>query len=158
MDERANQMKQIIFAAVSMVLAGPAVAQDSAPRIDDIVWQYIDSYCSFMRADHEFDYDDPDSWRWVLFSNLPGEDGADPIESPFMRIDGQLLQLEQTGVEHIDGGALRSYRSHNADPYLVDVSLLEGAEGYENLTYSGTIRVSRDGASSEIAYKGDCGV
>lgn len=151
-------MKHVLIAAASMLVAGPASAQDGAPSIDDIAWHFIESYCAFMRADHQFDYDNPDSWRWVMFSNFPGEGRPDPIESPFMRIDGQLMQLEQTGIESIDGGVLRSYASHDKAPYIVKVTMLKGAEGYESSAFSGAITVSRNGASSEVAYKGDCGV
>ena len=155
-------MKQILIAACSMLMAGVAAgqagAQENAPRIDDIVWFNIDSYCSFGRVDHTVDYKDPESWRWVLFSNYPGADGGDPLEAPFMRIDGQLTQLGQTGVETIDGGVVRTYSSHDAEPYVVQLKMLDGVVGYESSAFSGTITVSRKGASSEVAYKGDCGV
>ncbi|WP_299870362.1 hypothetical protein [uncultured Hoeflea sp.] len=143
---------------VAMMTGGAAMAQDPGPRIDDIVWPGIDSYCSFMRADHEFDFNDPESWRWVLFTNFPSNDVDDPIEAPFMRINGQLKQLVQTGVSDIEGGVERSYASHDAEPYTVTLTMLDGDEGYESAAYSGVITVTRGGASSEIAYKGDCGV
>lgn len=155
-------MKPIRIAACWMLMAGAAIgqarAQDGAPRIDDIVWYNIDSYCSFTRAGHTVEYDDHESWRWVLFSNYPGADGGDPLEAPFMRIDGQLTQLAQTGAQEIDGGETRTYRSHDAVPYEIEVRLLSGEKGYESSAFSGVIRVTRNGASSEVAYKGDCGV
>ncbi len=151
-------MKQTLIATCSVLLAGSATAQDGAPRIDDIVWPGIDSYCSFMRADHKFVFDDPETWRWVLFSNYPELDMPDPIETPFMRIDNQLKQLAQTDVEKIDGGVVRTYSSHDAEPYVVELKMLAGTDGYESSGFSGTITVSRNGASSEVAYKGDCGV
>lgn len=151
-------MKQVVMAAGCLLIAGSAAAQDGAPRIDDIVWYNIESYCAFTRADHRFVYDDPESWRWVLFTNFPAENGIDPLEAPFMRIDGQLTQLTQTAVRPIDGGAVRSYQSHDTDPYLVEVRLLEGERGIESSGFSGTITVSRDGTSSVVDYKGDCGV
>ena len=150
-------MRQASLAACLMLMTGAATAQDGGPTIDEITWHNIESYCSFMRADHAFAYEDPGSWRWVLFSNFP-TDGADPLEMPFMRIDGQLMQLRQTGVEAAKGGEVHSYTSQDADPYRVTVSLLEGEKGYESSGFSGVITVSRHGASSETAYKGDCGV
>lgn len=150
-------MRQVLVSAAFTLMAGAAAAQDSGPRIDEIIWHNIDSYCSFMHADHAFAYDDPGSWRWLMFSNFPS-DGTDPLEMPFMRIDGQLKQLKQTGVESVDGGEIRSFTSHDARPYSVTVSLLEGEKGYESTGYSGVITVSRDGVSSQAAYKGDCGV
>ena len=150
-------MRRMSIAAGLALMAGAAAAQDSGPRIDEIYWHNIDSYCSFMRADHQFDYNDPGSWRWVLFTNFP-TDSADPLETPFMRIDGQLRQLAQTGVQAIDGGELRSYVSHDAEPYEIEVSLLSGEKGYESSAFSGVITVARNGASGEVAYKGDCGV
>tara|TARA_R110000850_G_scaffold110436_2_gene223549 strand:+ start:2018 stop:2464 length:447 start_codon:yes stop_codon:yes gene_type:complete len=148
----------MLIAIFSMLMAGPVAAQEGAPRIDDIVWFNIDSYCSFTRAEQSFDYNDPESWRWVLFTNYPDADGADPLETPFMRIDGQLTQLAQTGTRPLDGGVVRSYQSHDADPYLVEVSLLDGEQGNESSAFSGLITVSRHGVSSEVAFKGDCGV
>lgn len=150
-------MRKASIAACLALIAGAAHAQDSGPVIDEIHWQNIDSYCSFMRADHAFDFNDPGSWRWVLFSNFP-TDSIDPLEAPFMRIDGQLKQLAQTGVQAIEGGEVRTYTSHDVDPYAVELRLLEGEKGYESSGYSGVITVSRDGLSSEVAYKGDCGV
>jgi hypothetical protein len=151
-------MRCRLIAIFSMLMAGPAAAQEGAPRIDDIVWFNIDSYCSFTRAEQTFDYNDPESWRWVLFTNYPDADGADPLETPFMRLDGQLTQLAQTGARPLDGGVVRSYQSHDADPYLVEVSLLDGEQGNESSAFSGVITVSRHGVSSEVTFKGDCGV
>lgn len=147
-----------VAGAALLPMAGMALAQDAAPRIDEIVWHGIDSYCSFTRAGHVFDYNDPESWRWVLFTNYPGAEAGDPIETPFMRIDGQLKQLVQTGVSDIEGGVERRYASHDAEPYAVTLTMLDGEEGYESAAYSGVITVARGGASTEIAYEGDCGV
>ncbi len=150
-------MRQMLTAACLVLTAGAATAQDGSPRIDEIYWHNIDGYCAFMLADHTINYDDPGSWRWVLFSNFP-TGNTDPLEMPFVRIDGQLKQLKQTGVEAVDGGEMRSYTSQDAEPYSVEVSLLEGEKGYESTAFSGVIRVTRNGASNEVAYKGDCGV
>jgi len=38
------------------------------------------------------------------------------------------------------------------------MSLLKGEKGYESTAFSGVIKVTRSGASSEVAFKGDCGV
>jgi hypothetical protein len=151
-------MRRRMITAVLTMMAAGAVAKEAGPRIGEIVWPGIDSYCSFMRAEHVFDFNDPESWRWVLFTNFPSNDVDDPMEAPFMRINAQLKQLKQTGVSEIEGGMARSYASYDADPYLVTVTMLDGEESYESAGYGGTITVSRGGASSEIAYKGDCGV
>ncbi|MCY0148865.1 hypothetical protein OEG84_14435 [Hoeflea sp. G2-23] len=150
-------MKALTLAALAALMTGAAFAQEGGPRIGEIVWPDIDSYCSFMRADHNFVYDDPSSWRWVLFTNFP-VDETDTIEAPFMRIDDQLRQLAQTEVQEIDGGVVRIYRSHDVDPYRVELTMMDGEQGSESAGYSGTIKVSRSGNSSEIAYQGDCGV
>ncbi|WP_322988024.1 hypothetical protein [Hoeflea sp.] len=149
-------MKALTLTALAALMAGTAVAQESGPRVGDIVWPDIESYCSFMRAGHIFDYNDPSSWRWVLFTNFP-VDETDTIETPFMRIDDQLRQLAQIDMQEIDGGVVRIYRSHDANPYRVELTMIDGEQGSESAGYSGTITVSRSGTSSEIAYEGDCG-
>ena len=151
-------MKRFLIAACAASCAGLAQAQDGAPRIDEIVWPGIDSYCSFMRADHVFVFDDPSTWRWVLFSNYPEFDGPEPLDAPFMRIDGQLKQLEQTKVEETENGTRRSYVTHDAEPYEVVLTLLPGPSGAESSAFSGSIAVSRNGATGSVDFKGDCGV
>ena len=121
-------MRQMLTAACLVLTAGAATAQDGSPRIDEIYWHNIDGYCAFMLADHTINYDDPGSWRWVLFSNFP-TDGVDPLEMPFVRIDGQLKQLRQTGIEAVDGGEVRRYTSQDAEPLQCRGEPARGREG-----------------------------
>jgi len=50
-----------------------------------------------------------------LFSNFP-TGTTDPLEAPFMRIDGRLKQLAQTGIQAVVGGEVRTYTSHDGSP------------------------------------------
>jgi hypothetical protein len=152
-------MKQIVLASsLIAALTGASVAQSGAPRIDDVAWAQIDAYCIFQRNGQTLTFDNPDTWRFVFFSNLPNEINTDPLESPFMRLDGQLIQLEQTSVKQLGNGQLRSYSAGSDPAYSIQISMIEGEKGSESTAYSGGIAVTRNGQTSEVGYSGDCGV
>ena len=130
---------------------------EDAPRIDEIHWPGIDSYCTFMRDGHDFVFDDPETWRFVFFTGLP-EARLDIMARAFMRIDGRLHELALIDSETDGPSEQRRYRSYGASPYTVDVAAARGEEGHESAAYSGTISVTRDGMTSSVAFQGDCGV
>lgn len=126
--------------------------------LDDISWPNIDAYCSFMRAGHVFTYDDPATWRFVFFSNLPTTEGRDPIETPFVSIDGQLTQLVQTGVETTGFETTRRYVAKTDPDIAVEVFFRETGSGAESTAYEGTIKAESGGRSATVEFVGDCGV
>lgn len=133
------------------------VAAQTPPKIEEIRWPWIDSYCTFMKADHTFVFDDLKSWRFVFFSPF-SEKGNDIMQRGFMRIDGQLRELALKSVTKIDASEQRRYHSHDDPPYLIEVVSEAGKPTYEAVGYSGRITVSRQGATSSVMFKGDCGV
>lgn len=127
--------------------------------LDEIAWPNIESYCSFMRAGHVFTYDDPATWRWVFFSTLPGESSKrDPIETPFVSIDGQLTQLVQTAVETTGFETTRRYVAKTDPEVTVEVFFKEKDSGEESTAYTGTITAKRGGETATVDFTGDCGV
>ncbi|SFQ48362.1 hypothetical protein SAMN05216176_104211 [Nitratireductor indicus] len=143
----------------AMLMAGAAFAQEDALSIDEIHWPQIDSYCTFLKKGQDFHFDDPDTWRFVAFTNLPREAEADPMERVFMRINGDLLELGLETLEKSKGGTeIRLYKSHDADPYAVTFEIEEGEQGSESTNYSGTIRVQRGEQEASVNFEGDCGV
>ncbi len=139
---------------------GLAVAPAAAAELtlDEIAWPNIDSYCTFMRAGHVFTFDDPRTWRFVLFSNMPSTGERDPIETPFVRIDGQLTQLAQTDMETTGFETTRRYVAATDPALTVEVFFRETGQGGESTGYSGTITASRDGGTATVDFTGDCGV
>jgi hypothetical protein len=133
------------------------VAAQTPPRIDEVIWPWIDSYCTFMKADHTFVFDDLRSWRFVFFTAFP-EKGNDIMKRGFMRIDGQLRELALESVSKVNGSERRRYHSHDDPPYLIEVASEAGKPGYEAVGYLGRITVSREDATSSVMFKGDCGV
>ena len=150
-------MIRIIRRAVMAIAASaafvPAQAQD-LPSIDDIAWHYIESYCTFMRADHDFVFDDPDSWRFVFFTNFPSEAGQEIFGTGFMRIDGALREFRMVARE----GDTVTMQTSDAEPLVATLALKPGEKGYEATGYTGTITVARGSVSSSVDFAGDCGV
>ena len=144
-----------VFAA-SVLLAGAASTQAQAPSFGEIVWPNIDSYCSFMKADHVFVFDDPQTWRFVAFSNFPGESGVAPLDRLFMKIDGDIREFNLVEEREADGFSRRIYQT-SGDPVIeVEMQLSPGEKGYESTSYSGVLIESASGEALE--FKGDCGV
>lgn len=142
--------------ALKAALAGSALAQDR-PIITDVVWHSIDSYCTFMREGHEFDYNDPDSWRFVFFTQI--DTSAQPVvETAFMSIGHNLRQLELVDTERAGNVETRSYRSLGANPHDVVVNMQGGEDGYEATAYSGSIEINGPLGSETVGFQGDCGV
>ena len=143
----------------AMLTAGAAFAQEDALSIDEIHWPQIDSYCTFLKEGQDFHFDDPQTWRFVAFTNFPRAAGADPLERVFMRINGNLLELGLETLKKDKGGAeIRLYKSHDADPYAVTFNIEAGEQGSEHTNYSGTIRVQRGEHEASADFEGDCGV
>ncbi len=161
-----------ICAATTLLLltAGTALADDIT--VSDFNWYGNDAYCSFQLADQSFDYNDPNSWRFVLITNLPEVDLDNLPETPdeiamqeqksyataFMSLNHAFHELSMKSGSVREDGFNMVYTTHGARPYEVtlDANMLE--KGYESQFYEGTIRVTRDGASASVKFKGDCGV
>ncbi len=135
-----------------------APASASELTLDEIAWPNIDSYCTFMRAGHVFTFDDPRTWRFVFFSNMPSTGKRDPIETPFVRIDGQLTQLTQTDMETTGFETTRRYAAKTDPEVTVEVFFRETGAGAEATGYSGTITANRAGQTATVDFTGDCGV
>lgn len=149
------RLTRILACSLGIAVA-PAAASELT--LDEIAWPNIDSYCTFMRADHVFTFDDPRTWRFVFFSNMPALGKRDPIETPFVRIDGQLTQLTQTDMETTGFETTRRYVAKTDPEVAVEVFFRETGRGGESTGYTGTITASRDGQTATVDFTGDCGV
>lgn len=145
-----------ILACGLAIAASPAGA--AGMTLDEIAWPDIRSYCTFMRAGHVFTFDDPRTWRFVFFSNMPAMDKPDPIETPFVSIDGQLTQLTQTAMETTGSETTRRYVAKTDPEVAVEVFMRETGSGGEATGYEGRITASRDGETATVEFTGDCGV
>ncbi len=147
----------LLTMAASTLLAPAAVAQD-APAINDIRWYQLDSYCTFMRADHEFVYDDPETWTFVFFTNFPNEAGAEIFSTGFMRIDGALREFRFVSRETSGEGEAITMATSDEQPMTATINLSAGAKGEEATGYTGTIDVTRGDKTASVAFSGSCGV
>ena len=151
---RILRKAMLVLASAAALTPVPAALAREALSIDDITWHYIESYCTFMRADHAFVFDDPDSWRFVFFTNFTSEAEPETFGTGFMRIDGALREFRMVSVE----GDTVTMQTSDAEPVVATLALVPGEKGYEATGYTGTITVARGGASSSVDFKGDCGV
>lgn len=129
--------------------------QARAQIFNDIVWYQIESYCSFMRAGHEFVFDDPNSWRWVAFSNFPAE-GQEPLDRLFLKVNGNLREFNLAEARETDGVPQRIYKTSGDPEITVQMDLYPGEESYESTAYEGVLIEPVSGET--IEFSGDCGV
>ncbi len=148
---------KITAIAVSLLTVILSPARAKSPTIDEIQWWRINSYCTFMRNGQEFVFEDPDTWRFVFFTDRP-ERGLDLMGRAFMRIDGQLRELALQSVTANGGSWQRRYHTHDDVPYVIEVAAAPVNKGQEHTSYTGAITVSRDGMTSSVDFAGDCGV
>ena len=147
-------MSRISGNGLKMALAAGARAQESV--FGDFVWHHIDAYCTFMRADNVFDFDDPDTWRFVAFANYPNENGTEPLDRLFIRINADYREFNLTGVSEADGVQRRTYRTAGNPPIEVEMRISGTRKGYEATAYEGVL-IERESGDA-IDFKGDCGV
>lgn len=154
----ATTPSRLITAALlcGAALAGPAQGQ-GRPVVTDIAWPGIDSYCTFMREGHSFDYNDPESWRFVFFSQLDTS-AEQAVETAFMSIGYGLRQLELVDSSQSGNEETRRYRSLGAGSHDIVVTMVSGEEGYESTGYTGSIVVSGPLGEETVTFHGDCGV
>ncbi|MBO6717182.1 MAG: hypothetical protein JJ913_04405 [Rhizobiaceae bacterium] len=150
-------MKKWIAALALSAGIAPAAVQAQQPIITDIHWPYVSSYCTFMRAGQNFDYNDLESWRFVYFDNTDTITGSN-ARYAYIGLHHQLRQLEEMDTMSSGEGELRKYRTWGEPSYEVTVSMLKGDGGYESTSYTGTISVSGPGGQEEIEFHGECGV
>ena len=129
----------------------------SAQLITDVAWPNIDSYCIFQRAEQKLVYDDPDTWKFVFFSNVDGSGMGRP-ETAFVAIRYQLHKLQLVNSSETADGETRTYRTFSGPDFsfVIDLSVTE--EGGEYTSYTGTMTVEGDGETEVIEIHGDCGV
>ena len=150
-------MKKLVASAIALLIGSAQVAQARQPIITDVLWPNISSYCTFLRAGQEFDFNNPDSWRFVFFDNIDTITGSN-ARYAYIGLHHQLRQLEELDTISSGEGELRTYRTWGEPSYEVTVSMIKGEGGYESTSFTGTISVSGPGGEEEIEFHGDCGV
>ncbi|MEP1444242.1 MAG: hypothetical protein ABJK39_14645 [Hyphomicrobiales bacterium] len=154
-------MKFINQALIASVVAGlwltgvTSASAQKPPSLDDIHWYLSDSFCSFSRENHTFNYDDPESWRYIFMTGFPNDQDG---ELGYARIDGRLRELQETERFKADGFEIIVYKTWDKNPYTVTVARKAGAGSQESTNYTGNILVERNGVGHGTSFKGDCGV
>ena len=146
--------------AATGLASGAAAAQETyPPSIDELAWPGIETaYCTFMRADRTLVYDDPQSWKFVLVANFPGEEPV--LAHSFMLLDGQLRELRL--VSGSIGEGKLTFAPYADPDSRVDMKIAAGEGGEEYTNYSGTLTYTRAGSPSDpsvsVDFQGGCGV
>ena len=150
-----GELMRLVKYALPIVLVSAVPAK--ALLVTDVAWPNIDSYCTFQRAEQKLVYDDPETWKFVFFSNVDGS-GMNRPETAFAAIRYQLHELELVDSSETAGGETRTYRTFSGPDFsfMLDLSVTE--EGGEYTSYKGTMTVEGDGETETIQIHGDCGV
>lgn len=142
------------FALATMLLIGSTGARAATDLITTVNWYNIEAYCSFMRADNVFVYDDPSTWNLVLFTQT-AEDG---LQTSYVSIDHRLLQLEHLDETESGNGEVRTYRSLDPNAvYDVVLTIKPTKVGTENTDYEGELMVTGPAGTETIGVDGGCG-
>ncbi len=155
-----HRMLKPLLLATAVAVAGANLARTEdkkAPVVGEIQWHLADSYCNFFRAGHTFDYNKPESWRFVFMTSLVS-DSKVSVERGYARIDGLLRELELVSRDKTDTGEKRVYRTFGDQPVTLTIAMKEGDSGTEHTNYKGTISAKGPGGISVLAFTGDCGV
>jgi hypothetical protein len=149
-----NGLKAVLVAGLLMAAGAGPRAQDSV--FGDFVWHHIDAYCTFMRADNVFKFDDPESWRFLAFANYPNENGVEPLDRLFMRIRNDLREFNLVEESETEGTRRRIYRTAGDPVIEVEMRISGSEKGYESTNCQGTLIEPTSGDT--VDFRGDCGV
>lgn len=141
----------LLASSIGLGLCVAAPAQEP-PRLTEISWYLTDSYCAFTKADHVFDYNDPQSWKFVFLTSLTRQKTA------YIGINHELYELKEIDMIVNDDHEIYRYETWEDQPVTVTVKLIEGAKGYEATAYSGHITLEGAGSNETTEFIGDCGV
>jgi len=151
----ANHSLSVVIAAGLFLQGASTTLAQNPPSLDDIHWYLTDSYCSFSRVDHTFNYNDPESWRYIFMTGFGnGTDG----ELGYARLDGRLRELQEVKRFREGSDEIIMYQTWDKNPYLVTISRAQTSKGTESTDYTGHILVERNGVGKATPFKGDCGV
>lgn len=147
------------LAALALVFVGPATASatENGPVIGEIEWHRVDSYCNFFKSGHVFDFDKPESWRF-LFLTFFTSDNRIAVERGYANINGLLRELELAERTETENGERRIYRTFGDAPVTLTIDMRAGKGGSEHTSYTGTIVASDIEGSTSVDFTGDCGV
>jgi hypothetical protein len=147
-----------LTAFLAIVAGIVPAAQAQQPIVTDVHWPFISSYCTFMRAGQQFNYNDPESWRFVFFDNFDTITGSNENYA-YVGLHHQVRQLEELSREETDSGEKRLYRTYGEPSYIVEVVMNnDGDTSPESAAFSGTITVSGSSGDEQVEFHGDCGV
>ena len=144
--------------AISLVACSGGQAADEAPEtaalvIEEMHVPHSNTYCNLMKADHEFVYDDQETWKFVFITDVMG----DP-QPATIRINGEDMRFnEESRTADESGLETWRYRSEDGD-IAVELQLRETGAGQEYTDYEGTMAIVEPVQTEQIAVKGDCGV
>ena len=110
----------------------------------------------FITGLPEIDIDDIDSLP--LDPAETEEDITGFFTTAFMSIGDRFHELGMKSATSDGGHVEVIYTTYGKKPYEIVLEAQAGTDSYETQDFSGTITVSRDGASASVSFEGACGV
>ncbi|WP_084417900.1 hypothetical protein [Henriciella litoralis] len=112
-----------------------------------------DAYCTLMRESHTFNFDDPDTWRFVFTTSMEGD--PQPAQ---VKINDDILEFTRESRTKSENGN-ETWRYRSADRGIViELNLKPTESGPEYTNYSGNIAIVEPTETERMGIKGSCGV
>ncbi|MDE1464942.1 hypothetical protein [Spartinivicinus poritis] len=127
------------------------VQKDSV--IGEMHWPDVNSYCTFFKEGHKFDFDNQDTWKFVFVTLLAGaEDVA------YMQINNKREAIKLVSSNKIENTEKRIYKVDSNENIQIEIAMKAGESGVEHTNYTGVIRLLKPVEGGVIKFYGDCGV
>lgn len=134
------------------------LAWEGVPEIGVMQLPEINSFCTFWKAGHEFNFDDPATWEFVFVTVFDGRDTSPDNLDGLISLQGETRQMELITAETSEAGDVRQYRTAEPPIAVVEVKMDVRDKGYESISYTGRIKVTYPEGGKSMRIEGDCGV
>lgn len=171
---------RLLMAAVALTLMGCGGAPESADSVQAadttpivtsriLAWEgvpdigvmhlpEVNSFCTFWKQGHEFNFDDPATWEFVFVTVFDGRDTSPDNLDGLISLQGETRRVELITAEASEAGDVRQYRTTEAPMAVVEVKMDVRNKGYESISYTGRIKVTYPEGGKSMRIEGDCGV
>lgn len=134
------------------------LAWDGVPEIGVMQLPEVNSFCTFWKQGHEFNFDDPETWAFVFVTVFDDRDTSPDNLDGLISLQGETRTVELITAETSEAGDVRQYRTTEAPIAVVELKMDVRNKGYESISYTGRIKVTYPEGGKSMRIEGDCGV
>ncbi|WP_163836285.1 hypothetical protein [Spartinivicinus ruber] len=143
-----------VLEAVEAEQTMPVVETDQkSPTIGEMHWPGANSYCTFFKEGHKFDFDNKETWKFVFVTILD-----DSKDTAYMQINNKREKIKLVNATKSETNEKRVYEVAADKNIQIEVEMNSGKSGVEHTNYTGVIRLLKPMGGDAIKFYGDCGV